>query len=195
MDPQDTSDNLNTNPVTQDQVAPDQTQGVPNQLDPFQPTPSPDDSTPLQSDSSSALATSFDPELRTERSDVVPTQVQNSTVTNPTPPSSLLTDEQKNSLFSELGLANLPNEKKEELMTQMIDTVLNRIFSRVLPSLSKEDTQALEDMGLREDGDSAIGSYLVSKVPNLDAIAQEEVEKFRTELKTSASTIQAALPT
>lgn len=173
MDPQDTSDPLRQSFSS---VVQDQAQGVPDQLDPFEPNSSP----------AQDLSTQQTQPIQ----DSAPAPIQS----GPTPPASLLTDEQKNSLFSELGLANLPDEKKEELMTQMIDTVLNRIFQRVLPSLSKEDTQALEDMGLREDGDSAIGSYLVSKVPNLDAIAQEEVEKFRTELKTSVSTIQAALP-
>lgn len=110
-----------------------------------------------------------------------------------TPPA-LLSAEQKNSLFNDLELAGISEDKKQELMDQMIDTVLNRIFSRVSEVLTEEDLKTLDDLNLRPDGEQAVGSFLVSRVPNLDAIAKEEVDKFRAEVKKTLTTIKANLP-
>lgn len=109
-------------------------------------------------------------------------------------PQGLLNPEQKDTLLKELGLENLPDDQKEKLMQTMIDAALSRIFNRILPSLTKEDLQMMTDLQLRPDADQAVNQYLVGRVPNLDAIAREEIEAFRQEMKDSVATIKAALP-
>ncbi len=115
-----------------------------------------------------------------------------STDSNQIPP--LLTEDQKNSIFEELGLANLPEERKTSLMDEMVDTVLNRIFMRISSVLSQEDVKTLADLELKDDGGVAINQFLQGRVPNLDAIAKEEVESFRSEIKDTIKVITDLTP-
>lgn len=99
----------------------------------------------------------------------------------------------QNDLFQDLGLDNLPEEKKAALMQTMIDTVMNRIFNRVSTVLTESDMQVLQELQSKPDSDQIVNQYLVSRVPNLDGIAAEEVEAVREEMKASAAAVNQAL--
>lgn len=111
-----------------------------------------------------------------------------------TPPSGLITQEQKDTFLAELGLEDLDEDRKEMLMQSMIDTLLNRIFTRITPSLTKADFATLDDLEMRPDAEQWINNYLVSKIPNLDQIVAEEIASFREEMKKSVADIKALLP-
>lgn len=109
--------------------------------------------------------------------------------TNAQPPKSLISLEDAQAVFTELGLQNLPEDKKSQMLETMIDTVMDRIFQRIEPTLSENDKKMLTDLEMRPDADNAMVNYLVAIVPNLDAIATEEIMNYKRELKSQISDI------
>jgi hypothetical protein len=108
-------------------------------------------------------------------------------------PKGLLSEQQRQSLFTTLGLDNIPQEQKDELLQGMIDTVLNRIFTRIEPVLTEQDLTEMQSLEKEPDADQKINQFLLSRVPNLEGIAQEEIELFRDELKKSVNDIQSLI--
>lgn len=102
---------------------------------------------------------------------------------------SLIPAAQTQALFEELHLQNLPADKKEEMLNTMIDTVMDRIFLRIEPELSEEAKKKLDELETNSAPEQEIIQLLVSSVPNLDAIAQEEINKYKEELKLQINTI------
>lgn len=103
--------------------------------------------------------------------------------------SSLIPVEQAEALFTELHLQNLPADKKEEMLNTMIDTVMDRIFLRIEPALSPEVKQKLDELESQPDADAQIAQLLTSSVPNVDRVAQEEINRYREDLKLQVNTI------
>jgi len=93
----------------------------------------------------------------------------------------------KDNLISQLGLDGLPQEKKIELMMKWGDIVQKDIIIRVLRELSEEDKAEMDKL-LASQGENfeEIYKFLEGKMPNLDDIVKEEIEKFREEIKDSA---------
>jgi len=93
----------------------------------------------------------------------------------------------KDNLISQLGLDDLPQEKKIELMMKWGDIVQKDIIMRVLRELSEEDKAEMDKL-LAAQGENfeEIYKFLEGKMLNLDDIAKEEIEKFREEIKESA---------
>src|SRR4051812_31819741 len=106
----------------------------------------------------------------------------------------VLNSQQKNDILEELGLSGLPEDKKEALTSQMIDTVLLRVFNRISQVLTDEDINALDELSKKEDNGEALNQMLKSKVPNLDGIIKEEAMSFKTEAKASLDAIKANIP-
>lgn len=105
------------------------------------------------------------------------------------PPKSLISLEDAQAVFTELGLQDLPDDKKSTMLETMIDTVMDRIFQRIEPTLTENDKKMLSDLEMRPNADEAMASYLVGVVPNLDSIAMEEIRNYKQELKQQISTI------
>jgi len=93
----------------------------------------------------------------------------------------------KDNLISQLGLDDLPQEKKIELMMKWGDIVQKDIIMRVLRELSEEDKAEMDKL-LAAQGENfeEIYKFLEGKMLNLDDIVKEEIEKFREEIKESA---------
>jgi len=93
----------------------------------------------------------------------------------------------KDNLISQLGLDDLPQEKKIELMMKWGDIVQKDIIMRVLKELPENNKVELDRL-LAAEGDNfkEIYKFLEGKMPNLDDIVKEEIEKFREEIKDSA---------
>lgn len=104
-------------------------------------------------------------------------------------PKSLISLEDAQAVFTELGLQNLPEDKKSEMLDTMIDTVMERIFQRIEPGLTEDDKKMLADLEKRPNADEAVAGYLVGLTPNLDFIATEEIRNYKQELKEQISTI------
>lgn len=85
-------------------------------------------------------------------------------------------------ILEELGLTDLSNERKKELLEKMSRLIQNRVLLSILRSLSEEDKKEFDKI-LETNDMEKIHKFLIEKVPDLDKITDAEVEKFTKEVK------------
>lgn len=96
-------------------------------------------------------------------------------------------------IIQALGLDNLPEEEKNKMLEEMGRVVYQNIILRVINELKEEDKDELDAfLETNTDNQEAIYEFLKSKLPNLDEIAAEEVEKFRKDSLDFADAINKA---
>jgi hypothetical protein len=101
---------------------------------------------------------------------------------------------QQQSLIDELGLTDLPQERKNQLLNQMVDSLSLKILNRISTVLTDEDIDSLDKLSTQDETGELANQFLMAKVPNFNAIALEETEKFKQEMKDSLEAVKAALP-
>lgn len=85
-------------------------------------------------------------------------------------------------LLKELGLENLPEDKKTSLLLDIGRIIQQNIILRVLEELKEEDKDDFEKLLAEKINDQdAILAFLQSRISNLDVIVQEEIESFKKE--------------
>ena len=82
-------------------------------------------------------------------------------------------------LVKELGLDSLPREKKDLLISQMLEVVESRINLEVLSILSEEDKKELDKV--LDSGEDMV-VFLRSKIPNFDLMVAETIANFKKEV-------------
>ncbi len=90
--------------------------------------------------------------------------------------------EEKN-LLSQLGLENLNEEEKAEILLKIGELVQKRAIARILDEMSEEEAKDfssfLED---RKNGPGEIEEYLRNNVSNFEEIIEEEAKSVREDL-------------
>lgn len=87
----------------------------------------------------------------------------------------------KQTIIEELGLQDLPQEKQDELMTQIGEVVMKRIYLETMETLEKEDQEKLVD--LMEKDPENVETFLREKISDYDNFVKKVVDEFKTELK------------
>ena len=80
-----------------------------------------------------------------------------------------------------MGVGNLPEEKKRELYTKMLETIQNRTIARIFDQLSPEDGEKLKQL-LDSDNKTEIESFLKSKGVDIAKMMLEEAIIYKAEL-------------
>lgn len=88
---------------------------------------------------------------------------------------------QTKGLISDLGLDNLPEDEKNDMIVKLAEALQNRLTVRLMASLSEDEKKEFDEVVAKRD-DAAVSKYLSEKVPNIDFIAKDEFETFREEL-------------
>lgn len=87
----------------------------------------------------------------------------------------------RKNIIVELGLQDLPSDRKLDLLSKMSDLIQKRVLLRAIKSLAVADKQQFN--GLLGKGDEAeVYRFLIRKVPNIDEITEEEVVAFKEEV-------------
>lgn len=73
---------------------------------------------------------------------------------------------------------NLTDEQKQKL-NQLSGEVIQRVFERVAHALTDEDMKKIEELDKDDETGQAVKYYLISKVPNFEAIMDEEIQKLK----------------
>ena len=84
-------------------------------------------------------------------------------------------------IFELLGLKDASEDKKKEIMDNMMQTVQNRVLSRILDSLSDEDLKEFDKL-TAENKTEEINKFLNAKGVNLAQISAEEALNYKTEI-------------
>jgi hypothetical protein len=87
----------------------------------------------------------------------------------------------KQTIIEELGLGDLPQEKQDELMTQIGEVVMKRIYLETMETLEKEDQEKLVD--LMEKDPEGVEVFLREKISDYDNFVKKVVDEFKAELK------------
>ncbi len=88
-------------------------------------------------------------------------------------------------LIKEFGLENLPEEKKQALIEQILNLVESRFNRALLNAMSEEDKQEFDKVLAKDEG---VEEFIQAKVPNFADIHKgiiEDVKKDMMNLKTN----------
>ncbi len=89
----------------------------------------------------------------------------------------------KENVIAQLGLQELPENKRAELLDQMAQLVERRVMLRLIDALSEDDVIAIAEL---EEKPEELLAYMATKVPDITAIIAEETEKVKAELADAA---------
>jgi hypothetical protein len=93
-------------------------------------------------------------------------------------------------LLNRMGLADLPEEEKQETLENILVTLDTRVANRVAEELSEEQINQFSQMADVEDPDEqAIADWLKNNVPNYEQVLNEEAEKMRNEAQSVADKV------
>lgn len=97
-------------------------------------------------------------------------------------------------LLELIGGADLPQAKKQELYTQMAETVQNRTIARIYDKLSEEDGKALDEAIDSGDKKNAlkVDEFLKSKNIDITSLLAQEAIIYKTEMMELFKTNSAA---
>lgn len=94
-------------------------------------------------------------------------------------------------IIQALGIDKLPEEEQNEVLMGISRVVYQNIMLRVIDEIKEEDKDEFDTfLEKNPDDQEAIYEFLKSKIPNLDAIAAEEVEKFQKDSMNVASAMK-----
>lgn len=83
-------------------------------------------------------------------------------------------------IIEALGLDKLPAEEQAEILMDMSRIVYQNIMLRVINEIKEEDKDEVDAfLEKNADNQEAVYEFFKSKVPNIDEIAKEEVEKLQ----------------
>lgn len=85
-------------------------------------------------------------------------------------------------LIKELELENFTAEEKNEILTQLTDSLLKRLMARVYGNLNPADQKEFEKLADAKD-QAGIEKFLAGKIPDLDQIREEELKTLVQEMK------------
>jgi hypothetical protein len=92
-------------------------------------------------------------------------------------------------LFAQLGLDDLSSEQKEKHFAEMQEIVEQRVFLRVMDTLSEEDKKIYDTLKTDEELDK----FYIDRKISLEQIATEEAVAYREELLQNMAYAQGAL--
>lgn len=90
----------------------------------------------------------------------------------------------KQNVVAQLGLQELPEDKRMELLDQMAQLVERRVMLRLIDQLSEDDIAAIAEL---EEKPSELLAFMAKSVPDITAIIAEEAEKVKAEAVQAAA--------
>lgn len=85
-------------------------------------------------------------------------------------------------LVKELNLDKFTEEEKNEVLTQLVDSLLKRLILRVYDKLNESDQKEFDELS-KNGNVEKINEFLASKIPDLDQIREEELKGLVEEMK------------
>jgi hypothetical protein len=95
----------------------------------------------------------------------------------------IMTEQIQQTLLDELGLADLPQDKKEEILIKMTEVVLKRIFIETMENLSEDDREHYKQLVDTNATPDEIEKFLQEKISNYDQMVTTVLDTFKEEMK------------
>lgn len=98
-------------------------------------------------------------------------------------------DKIQQNIIKELGLEELSEEDRADIVISMSESVLKRIAVNVLEKLSDADREEFEKLQENASPDQ-IDAFLQSKIENYEQIVEDTVIEFKNEMKESINKLK-----
>ena len=101
-------------------------------------------------------------------------------------------------LITILGLEDLPDQEKFEIVDHATTVVLKRAYLRIVDSLSDEDRARVEEATIRseQEGSQALVDTIGEIAPDrIQLLIEEEATKLKEELKAQADHVRSQMQT
>jgi|WetSurMetagenome_2_1015567.scaffolds.fasta_scaffold562811_1 hypothetical protein len=85
-------------------------------------------------------------------------------------------------LMDELGLSNLSQGKKDELIAKMAEVILKRMFVETVDELGSENQEAYGDLLDKGASPEEIEKFLREKIPDYEQKMEKIAADFRNEM-------------
>lgn len=92
-------------------------------------------------------------------------------------------DQIQKTLMEELGLADLPQDKQEQLLVKMTEVLLKRIFVETMDKLGDQAKEEYEKMIDQESTPEQVENFLTDNIPDYESLVKKIIDNFKTEMK------------
>jgi len=89
----------------------------------------------------------------------------------------------QNDILKDLGLSNLPQDKKEALVVKMTEVLLKQMFLGAMDRLNSMDKAALEKLVRGMASQDEIEKFLKEKISDYDAMLEKIIADFKEKMK------------
>lgn len=97
-------------------------------------------------------------------------------------------------IVDELGLGDLPEERKAQILVDLLELVLKRLYMETMDKLTKEEQQELMNMLEEKADQEKIESFLRSKITDYDEFVKKVVSELKDELKEDIASFGEKVP-
>lgn len=94
-----------------------------------------------------------------------------------------MTDQIQKTLIDDLGLTDLPADKKDQLLMKMTEVVLKRIFLETMEKLTDRDQDEYSKMIDAEAEPAQLEAFLQEKISGYEGLVSKIVTDFVAEMK------------
>lgn len=93
-----------------------------------------------------------------------------------------MSDKIQQTIIDELGLSDLPQDKKEQLLIKMTEVVLKRIFVETMEKLNEKDQAEYEKLVEENVEPAKLEEFLKGKIANYDEMVKKIIINFKEEM-------------
>lgn len=86
-------------------------------------------------------------------------------------------------LLDELGLENLPQEKKDQLLIKMTEALLKRIFIETMEKLDEKGREEYDKLVEEKADPQKMEEFLASRISGYEEMVKKVIEEFKEEMK------------
>lgn len=84
-------------------------------------------------------------------------------------------------LIDEMGMSDLPEKEKMDLMINLADAFRNKLAAKVLNMLTREEQEELDSI-IEQKTDQAVAEYMRAHIPGFDSIFLQAYQELRVEM-------------
>lgn len=93
-----------------------------------------------------------------------------------------MSDQIQKTIIEELGLSDLPEDKKNQLLVKMTEVVLKRIFVETMEKLSEADQKEYEKLIDENAEEEKLEGFLKEKITGYEEMVKKIVADFKEEM-------------
>jgi gas vesicle protein len=95
----------------------------------------------------------------------------------------------KESIIKDLGIDQLPEDKREEVLLMMTEALLKRILIVALEKIPGNKKEEFDKIFASKDSEK-INEFLSDNIPDYEKMVKNEIENFKNEIKETVNQLR-----